>query len=350
MRRAGGGGDGPAESTGKQNAQAGRGGASPLLADEWCEIEGEDIAARVQTSGTPVSTSSGNSKSGWGVWIGLLLGVTDPERVPDGWKVSVICTTSCFRVGSPNSMIYPANPQVAAYFYSDAKGKDRFARLLAYYGKFRSHFDREVDPVSAAFWGKFSKELGTHRKTLKLFKWVADYDKAARLIRGGPGAMPTRWTLESVAAVFYVPYEFFNNIAWLRSVGLIHPRGPLRGQASKLAARARMVAVLALLAKAVLDLRHEYAQHTGNSARRLDSGVADDSGRSEWFDPTWVAVVWSFIKALGDLGVYGQKSGLVRLLTGVELSAGVVGAAGILGSVAGSVPIVVKVSNRARAT
>eukprot|EP00035_Acanthoeca_spectabilis_P035136 m.32689 g.32689 ORF g.32689 m.32689 type:complete len:327 (+) comp7077_c0_seq1:884-1864(+) len=326
MRRAGGGGDGPAESTGKQNAQAGRGGASPLaLADEWCEIEGEDIAARAQTSGTPVSASSGNSKSGWGVWIGLLLGVTDPERVPDGWKV-------------------------AAYFYSDAKGKDRFARLLAYYGKFRSHFDREVDPVSAAFWGKFSKELGTHRKTLKLFKWVADYDKAARLIRGGPGAMPTRWTLESVAAVFYVPYEFFNNIAWLRSVGLIHPRGPLRGQASKLAARARMVAVLALLAKAVLDLRHEYAQHTGNSARRLDSGVADDSGRSEWFDPTWVAVVWSFIKALGDLGVYGQKSGLVRLLTGVELSAGVVGAAGILGSVAGSVPIVVKMSNRARAT
>ena len=104
MRRVGGSGGvaGPAEETqsAHQNTQSERGGASPLaLADEWYEIEGEGIALRGQRKTTraneaPASALSGDSRSGWGVWIGVLLGVADPDRGPDVWKVSVMTETT----------------------------------------------------------------------------------------------------------------------------------------------------------------------------------------------------------------------------------------------------------------
>jgi hypothetical protein len=231
--------------------------------------------------------------------------------------------------------------QVVALFFSDTKGKDRFARLLAYYGKLRSHIDRTASPASAAFWGRFSKNLGTHRKTLKLFKWVTDYYKALDLLRTSGGAPSMRWALEATAAMFYVPYEFFNNVAWLRAVGMIDPKGAIRSRASDIAAKARMVAALALLARAVLNLRLE-AEARAQSVERHDSGVSMTGKRPGWLDPQWIALAWALAKAVGDAAVYGQKSGLVAATTGIELSAGFVGAFGILGSVAGSVPIIVK--------
>lgn len=67
--------------------------------------------------------------------------------------------------------------QAFGAFFKEARGKDKFARALSYYGRLRAYTARDTAPHVAVFWEQVSGDLSMHRKTFKLFKWVADYNK-----------------------------------------------------------------------------------------------------------------------------------------------------------------------------
>ena len=163
--------------------------------------------------------------------------------------------------------------------------------------------------------------------------------QAIDMFRGGAGASQCasahiRWACETVACVLYVPYEFANNVLWLRSIGFIAKEGRLRSRAKDVALKCRVVAAAARLVRAFLDLRDDRDEPPDNSGQ---DGIAPASRPC----PRRVALVWALAATVGDVGVYAQRSGLVAAVTGVELSQGFVGACGVLGSVAGAVPLVV---------
>ena len=231
--------------------------------------------------------------------------------------------------------------QIAAYFFSEAKGKDLFARLLSYYGKAKAALGSPHDPATA-FWKKFSNDLSTHRKTLKLFKWVTDYRKAVDILRQRTTETPdVYWVCKAVAASAYVPYEFCNNVVWLRQVGLIADQGRWRQRAGDVAAQCRTLVALALFSVAVMDARREAAarrEESSNAHTRRYGALSPVT--SPWLHPRWIAVMWALTKAVADVGVYGQKSGFIAAVSGIELSSTAVSTCGIVGSVAGSVPLI----------
>jgi hypothetical protein len=152
-----------------------------------------------------------------------------------------------------------------------------------------------------------------------------------------------RWGCEVVACVLYVPYEFANNVLWLRAIGLISKEGPLRARAKDVAVNCRVVAAIARLVRAVMDLRND--DETADSTTH-DGGDEDASGdvvvaSARRPNPKRVALVWALAATVGDVGVYAQRSGLVAAILGVDMSQGFVGACGVLGSVAGAVPLAV---------
>lgn len=113
---------------------------------------------------------------------------------------------------------------------SRSSGRDKFAALLQYGAMFWGN--QFVFPVSSARdapWRNLEDSMSTGRKTLRLFKWIKEFERMQRAFYfadNGPHLTESRRAVASVLGFFMhslsFAYYFVDNMLYMSQVGLIN--------------------------------------------------------------------------------------------------------------------------------
>ena len=245
---------------------------------------------------------------------------------------------------APLELTFP----VLVRYLARLDGRDKMLRLLQY-GSRLCMWSAEAssslgakDP-GAQWYKKSYKGISLHRKAFRLFKWAQEYHAACEFMDDAK-LSPVKRRLNVLNKAALAAYLVNDNINW--AIGLkLTQAAPDRFKAW--AYRARCTAAVC---QAVLiwmkwrALRRERAALTGGALRSEEQRAEDRAALAALKRKEWELTLKT-AKVLGDVVVYASATAKVTpLLPGLLVqNDGVVGAAGVLATIAAQVLILRKV-------
>jgi len=101
-------------------------------------------------------------------------------------------------------------------FFANEQGRDKFNKILQYGSRFLMyHYLIKEGPKSESSksWGKMFALVRDSRKILRLFKFVSEYEKIAKILNNRP--VSNKQLLQIIGAVGLSAYWFFDNLVFL---------------------------------------------------------------------------------------------------------------------------------------
>jgi hypothetical protein len=211
-------------------------------------------------------------------------------------------------------------------FFANEQGRDKFNKVLQYASRLLAIELAQRDPKS-----DWAKRMGTlfaftrdSRKLFALFKWVVEYDKLRKLMKGPQN---TQTSLQIVSALGMLAYWYFDNMIFLVKANVI--------QNSPKYAKLSMLGWLVALSVAVIFDTQTLADNFSKESRlRSQYGVSSDKNAEnpeiEKLHRDRLNLYLNFIKNGSDILIAANGGEVLQTVLGRSSSDRTIAAAGTI--------------------